>query len=160
MKQSNNLKKLNLTLNSGVKDSIFISKEQIKKFVEMCEKNGLFVAYSGEEIYIINPNSIAIGKLQNIFSDQREEIQVINQSRNEDSLSKAYEKVLVWYRIECKCGSMYEVQLPENRTKAGCRVCNEIVHADKKGGKQDLENGKGYIMTNKKFVDRSYIEYK
>jgi hypothetical protein len=159
--QNEELQKINLTLNSGMKDSIFLTIEQSKEFVEVCKKNGLFVTYSGEEVYIINPNSIAISKLQNTFSDQQELVQIIDvaeSDKEEDSLSKAYEKALGWFRIECKCGSTYEVKLPEERTKAGCRVCNEMVLADKIDGKIKLDNGEGYLMTNKKYVDRSYIE--
>lgn len=163
MPNSNELQKINLTLNSGIKDTIFISKEQSKEFVEVCKKNGLFVAYSGEEVYIINPNSIAISKLQNTFSDQREILQVIDvvepeKVEVEDNIEKAYEKALTWYKVECACGSTYEAKMPENRTKTGCKDCNSMVFADKKDGKIDLDSGLGYIMTNKRFVDMSYTK--
>ena len=58
------------------------------------------------------------------------------------------------YRVECKCGAEYFVELGAGKTKAWCRECRTAVFADRKAEVQTADGASATLLTNRYWVER------
>lgn len=58
------------------------------------------------------------------------------------------------YRIECKCGAKYFVELATGKTKAWCRECKTPVFADHKADVKTADGSAATLLTNRYWVER------
>ena len=155
-KHNDTLYIMTYTLNSGIKGTVPLSTDQIRKWMECYKENNKFVTEIGQEFFGLNPELVADFKVHNKYSSYQEVIapvQATAPSLNQQ-LSNAYRKSEILIQVECKCGASYITQSPLKRTKWFCTKCNDIVFLDGKKGLIDTPKGAAYYMTNKYFVER------
>jgi hypothetical protein len=161
---------VNYVLSTGQKGTIPLNKEQCKYFLDCIDKSKTMVLQVGDEIRTLNPqhvaftyikgmneNDIVIKTHEAIDDNSMEAIQRVDAA---EELSKAYNKPMERFRIECKCGEAYEKDLPFYTQKNSCEKCGQMIFVDRKRGKQTFENELVWIMTNRYFVEREFSIYK
>jgi len=144
------------TLNSGIKGTVPLSNKQIHEWIESYRANTRFITAIGKEFFGLNPELVADFKVQNRFSNYVElitPITAVDQEKN-DELLQAYDENLVFFKVDCKCGTTYTTYSQYYTTKWFCSKCKEIVFMDKKKGKVPTDKGEAWYMTNKYFVER------
>lgn len=151
-----NLSIMTYTLNSGIKGTVPLSNKQIQEWLESYKSNARFITTIGKEFFGLNPELVADFKVQNRFSSYVEMLRPVSGAEQEktDELSQAYEENLVFFKVDCKCGTTYTTFSQYYTTKWFCSKCKEIVFMDKKKGKVPTDKGDAWYMTNKYFVER------
>lgn len=61
------------------------------------------------------------------------------------------------YRVECKCGAEYFIELAAGKTKAWCRECRTAVFADRKAEVQTADGASATLLTNRYWVEREQL---
>lgn len=64
------------------------------------------------------------------------------------------------YRIACKCGAEYFVELAAGKAKAWCRECKTPVFADRKVDVKTADGSAATLLTNRYWVEREQLEPK
>jgi hypothetical protein len=149
------------TLNTGHQRAASLTRTQIFEFIEHFKENKKYVATVLDETYGFNPEHISDFKVKGIY--QREIILKVhtenekNETENlEDDIVKAYKDKSDIFKIDCKCGTSYAVEISAKTRYGKCNNCKEEVFVDRKAERVDTHKGMAWIMTNKYFIPKEF----
>jgi hypothetical protein len=161
---------VNYVLSTGQKGTLPLNKEQCKYFLDCIDKGKTMVLQVGDEIRTLNPQHVAFTYIKGMNENdiviktheaiEEKGMEAIKKVDPAEELSKAYNKPMERFRIECKCGEAYEKDLPFYTQKNSCEKCGQMIFVDRKRGKEPFENEFAWIMTNRYFVEREFSIYK
>ncbi|SLK16215.1 MULTISPECIES: hypothetical protein [unclassified Paenibacillus] len=169
MKKDNGLNIMVYTLNSGVKGTVELSKEQSEEWIKCYNNETRFITSVGKDIFGLNASLVADFKLEQ--NEQQIELYTPNSSQTEENsteteLDHETRNILetdnslpiprVTFKITCKCSATYHAPYRKTTTFSKCKYCGERVFVDYSAGIIDTHFGKGLFMTNKKFVNREF----
>lgn len=142
--------KLRYTMASGISNSIFITTDQANEWLSCYKENRKFIIQIDKNVVGIQPDLVA-----NFFVDSfHKENDVTNFVMDKDI--ELIEPVEVPFYVTCTCGANYYRILDINREHSLCMVCKKNrVFADYSEGVIEGRKGKGYYMTNTKYVYRN-----
>lgn len=161
------------TLNSGRQHTANLTKTQILEFIQAFVKDEKYVVTNLNETYGFNSKLISDFKVldlhqknikfdKHIYDDvslnkeknKHEEIsdnylQQLKMALENKELENAYKDKLDLFKIECKCGANYVVQISTNTTRGYCNNCNEKLYVDRSRERINTYKGLAWLMTNK-----------
>lgn len=118
------------TLSSGTRGTVPLSTNCINEWLECYKLNKVFVTKIGNEYFGLDPKNVADFKVHN----ERYDSLKVNDTKQFDSLSEAYNMKKVTIKVDCKCNTKYSTELPYYTSKWYCSKCKEAVyHEDDKG---------------------------
>ncbi|WP_442601771.1 hypothetical protein [Paenibacillus sp. KN14-4R] len=157
------------TLITGYKGQVNLPKSKITEFIEHFKQGKNYVTTSYDETYGLNPSHIAdfrvVGLYQkevSLYMTDEEKAKARikpaqpEETEGDDKLLAAYNNKSAFYKIDCKCGAIYTVQLSAFTNTGKCNKCKETLYVDRARGKIDTYKGQGWLMTNKYVVDTQF----
>ncbi|MCR8645522.1 hypothetical protein NV379_23065 [Paenibacillus sp. N1-5-1-14] len=156
------------TLITGYKGQVNLPKSKIMEFIEHFKQGKNYVTTSYDETYGLNPSHVVDFRVVGLYqkevgllymteeekAKQRPKLVQTEETEGDDKLlAAAYNNKSAFYKIDCKCGAIYTVQLSAFTNTGKCNKCKEVLFVDRARGKIDTYKGQGWIMTNKYPVD-------
>lgn len=119
MSQDESLKFMTYTLNSGIKETIALSEEQIGIWIHCYKNNQKFITNIGKEQFGLDPDLVADFKVNNRFSYHfTPTVPIQSEKESYSKLAEAYKEKQIPIKISSE--RAYHTESPYKRTKWHC----------------------------------------